>query len=1002
MDEDSENSKKENSPTFQKQLRSNSILTKKLNKNNFKNFLKVKKESKKFYTHQKSKSLPSALNNKKFIDPEALVFDSPFIESKHKDYVGLCNELKNLEIQKHNIFILDNGLDIDLDENFEFTNYQNNWKSNAIDKNYNNASDILKIVEKVKIPPKERNLSDLLEIVKYLTTTNLGKYFNEGFEQKEIFEKLITFCGVEIKYKFFQKGDIVFRIGDLPDYFYIILLGKVEILKPFPKTISMTGYEYFVYLINLKNSKDDYLFNLSIRANRVNFRIDFDDAKDLHYIYIYILLQQIIRNKEVDFGEELKLVNMSYKDFQLNPEKLNNQKYISENIKKIKIYLPDISTAIISKYLFLVDKTTQKEITIYQYSSFLTLETKSHFGDSAMDSNTTRNATIRAVEDTHTAYINCNSYFNNVVAEKAALTDKKVHFLNSNFIFSKIGPKRFEHRYFGLFICKTYKKGDIIYKEGDIPLNVYFIEQGDVELYSSKNIYELQTVIEYLENKRTKFMKTKDDEFSEGKYTYDKINCEDTYLRKDIIKKNKNKIFLLKENEDLGLLSFYFGYPYFTTSIVSSSTAKIYQIDNKYLSDLILKEKICYNDLINRVEHKLSLFHERFFKINNTKLLLADHQKMLDLKEKNKNNIDKNSSVNNNQIFNSELEDNNKRNDFNKTILRINYGKIKQIFNKMQRTNINFNSRYNHYQELKTNFRINNYSQKSNLPLISVQNSKKISDNISTDKTYTLKLNTFDKNSDVANSSSKRDKLPRKTILLKKNIFKNNSVKEMDTHRSQSNFNLSNIIFRNKSSIFLEEKKFCIDPVLKQSYENYEKLQNDKYKKIQIKKMEKDIKEDEQKKRTKSITYKHFLNNKKKIRKYLNDLKVSFKNANISSKCNSNSVSRNGIILNYNNGKDIIKINKATSCKKDTILGYVNKDKNGNLTQNELHKIINHPYFTPLVLKKKEQYLILDGDNILKEDDSQVKKVEKSNNKEPFDRLGYFFKFINKINILNN
>ena len=258
MDEDSENSKKENSPTFQKQLRSNSILTKKLNKNNFKNFLKVKKESKKFYTHQKSKSLPSALNNKKFIDPEALVFDSPFIESKHKDYVGLCNELKNLEIQKHNIFILDNGLDIDLDEKFEFTNYQNNWKSNAIDKNYNNASDILKIVEKVKIPPKERNLSDLLEIVKYLTTTNLGKYFNEGFEQKEIFEKLITFCGVEIKYKFFEKGDIVFRIGDLPDYFYIILLGKVEILKPFPKTISMTGYEYFVYLINLKNSKDDY------------------------------------------------------------------------------------------------------------------------------------------------------------------------------------------------------------------------------------------------------------------------------------------------------------------------------------------------------------------------------------------------------------------------------------------------------------------------------------------------------------------------------------------------------------------------------------------------------------------------------------------------------------------------------------------------------------------------------------------------------------------------
>ena len=107
-----------------------------------------------------------------------------------------------------------------------------------------------------------------------------------------------------------------------------------------------------------------------------------------------------------------------------------------------------------------------------------------------MDSNTTRNATIAAAEDTHTAYISCNSYFHNVVVEKVAIIDKKVHFLNSNFIFRKINPKRFEQKYFGLFIRNNYKKGDIIFKEGDKPLCVYFIEQGNVELYSSKNIYE--------------------------------------------------------------------------------------------------------------------------------------------------------------------------------------------------------------------------------------------------------------------------------------------------------------------------------------------------------------------------------------------------------------------------------------------------------------------------------------------------------------------------------
>ena len=42
----------------------------------------------------------------------------------------------------------------------------------------------------------------------------------------------------------------------------------------------------------------------------------------------------------------------------------------------------------------------QKEVYIYHDQKFLSLETNSHFGDSAMDANTTRNATIIASEDT--------------------------------------------------------------------------------------------------------------------------------------------------------------------------------------------------------------------------------------------------------------------------------------------------------------------------------------------------------------------------------------------------------------------------------------------------------------------------------------------------------------------------------------------------------------------------------------------------------------------------
>jgi hypothetical protein len=74
-------------------------------------------------------------------------------------------------------------------------------------------------------------------------------------------------------------------------------------------------------------------------------------------------------------------------------------------------------------------------------------------------------------------------------------------------------------------------------------------------------------------------------------YTYDKIKFSFSELQKQINKKEKNKILLLRENEDLGILSFYFGCPYLTSCLVTSAFAKVYKIENKYLSDLFNKRK---------------------------------------------------------------------------------------------------------------------------------------------------------------------------------------------------------------------------------------------------------------------------------------------------------------------------------------------------------------------------------------------------------------------------
>ena len=102
----------------------------------------------------------------------------------------------------------------------------------------------------------------------------------------------------------------------------------------------------------------------------------------------------------------------------------------------------------------------------------------------------------------------------------------------------------------------------------------------------------------------------------------------------NINKKQKNKIIIMKNNEDIGLISFFFECPYIANCEVISNTAKIYKIDFKYLHQILSNEKHCIYDLIKRINYKLKLFHERFFNINNTKLSIADKEETYKNKEK--------------------------------------------------------------------------------------------------------------------------------------------------------------------------------------------------------------------------------------------------------------------------------------------------------------------------------------------------------------------------------
>ena len=98
---------------------------------------------------------------------------------------------------------------------------------------------------------------------------------------------MLTFFAFEMKCRLFEEDDIVFRIGDLSVYLFLIIEGKVEILKPITEIRKMTGYEYFSYLLDLKNNSDEYLFNMSINDNLKVYDFEKSDFDQISNIYIY-------------------------------------------------------------------------------------------------------------------------------------------------------------------------------------------------------------------------------------------------------------------------------------------------------------------------------------------------------------------------------------------------------------------------------------------------------------------------------------------------------------------------------------------------------------------------------------------------------------------------------------------------------------------------------------------------------------------------------------------
>ena len=565
-----------------------------LNNRNILSNKKIKKNNSQIFNQKNNISI--SLEDTFIYDSLNKIFD------KNKIYSNILNELKKLEKDYE-----EKNLKTEKDELLNKIKKNIKEKSNTID------LDILTIFEKI---PQKRTYEDILILKKYLSKTRLSLYFKDLKLDNESYEKLLLICAIEMKVIKFNKNTIIYKISNIPDNIYLIISGKINVIKLIKDDIEMSGLEYFSYLMNLKKNNEIERFNLTINENNNIFNININDKDIIEFYFLRNVINQVLNDFDINFKEILNLCNLTAEFFELDSNKIDNLNYIKDNVKKILSKIPQLLENQIPYYLFFQDNYFKKKISIYNYNITSTLQPGDFFGYYSQDKNK-REETIKTIENCILLYFENKQFDYYVSKAKYSLIKKEIDFLQENYIFGKIHKKKFERVYFNYFTLEEYNKGDILTEEF-IPLkNVYFIKNGEVDLYSKKNSVQIQSLL-------NKFQKVYKNNKNFNIYKYNNLKTNVIELKKEFEENKLTKIVSLKDKEIIGLECIYYGLDSLTSSKVSLEQTKIYKIPvNKFL-DIINNEKAILSTIENIVRKKLDMLYHIFFNLNNIKISLAD------------------------------------------------------------------------------------------------------------------------------------------------------------------------------------------------------------------------------------------------------------------------------------------------------------------------------------------------------------------------------------------
>lgn len=382
----------------------------------------------------------------------------------------------------------------------------------------------------------------------------------------------------------------------------------------------MLKKDYVLLLNKISLSKDPYLLKKTITSNK---------KMDINEFEIFRLVEKIKKIEYLKLDIEHRLFNIMKieqkysKDFSEYLEDISagitTSKTSTENIKA-KLYENSDASEIDKEEDSILFDEKIYEIFVFSYEIVNILTTGGYFGENGNNSpERKRSQFIRSAQDTICLSFSNDIYQKYILLEFQKLKNQEISFLNDNSIFSNIKRGTFLNHYFKYFKIEEFSRGEKIFVEEQKVDKIFLIKEGRIEINIFSNLINLHTYTNELININTEIHHLFKEDLEIPKLS----NQPKNYM--ESLKKNKNySIFLLQENDMLGIEEVFYNFKRLYRATVASDKLYVYSIPvNKLLKIIDFEPKI-QSDYKNYSFRKICNLIKRLVRIKNSSLTFID------------------------------------------------------------------------------------------------------------------------------------------------------------------------------------------------------------------------------------------------------------------------------------------------------------------------------------------------------------------------------------------